>query len=237
MRDAYENPTYAFQFIGETSSFSVTNHLEVIKEESNPFNFLLAPHAIDLPLQYTQSERAGLLAYFASGEKNDNVLEKAVRQFAPTARETVPYLIELIQNLHTGIAYEPRDEPGIFTVDEMLRRGKGSCRDYAALLQKILQFEGFATRFVSGYLLDTGDMLGAEAMHAWTDVFLPGAGWIGLDPTNGVLTDSSFIPCAVSTLPDETTPVYGRYYSDSPVESALSMNLQITRGTGSGERG
>jgi len=129
--------------------------------------------------------------------------------------------------LNAKLNYEPRDEPGIYGSEELLQRGAGSCRDFAAFLQKLLHYEGLAARFVSGYLLETGDLQGAEAMHAWTEVYLPGAGWVGLDPTNGILCDEAFVPCAVAIHPDETTPLGGRYYSKVPIQSTMTTELQI----------
>ncbi len=228
VRDAFENPTYRFEFIGETRILAMTNHMSVVRAQGNPFDFLLDNEALSRPIRYNQSERNALSAYFAPGACEDPVLQGAADRFFPETRETVAFLAGLNSRIHSEIAYEPRDEPGIYSPEELLDRGAGSCRDYAAFLQKLLQYEGLAARFVSGYLLETGDLQGAEAMHAWTEVYLPGAGWIGLDPTNGVLTDEAFVACAVAMNPDETTPIGGRYFANSTIRSSLSTELEIS---------
>ncbi|MBC2602119.1 transglutaminase family protein [Puniceicoccus vermicola] len=227
LRDAFENPTYSFEYIGQTEVLSLTNRMKIIRSGANPYNFLLGPSALARPIVYNDSEKQALMGYFEPSAIQDPILKKAAQIFIPEEKETVSFLAALNQNIHTKLEYEPRDEPGIYTTEEILDRGKGSCRDFAALLQKLLQYEGLATRFVSGYLLETGDLQGAEAMHAWTEVYLPGAGWIGMDPTNGILTDDAFVPCAVAVNPDETTPIGGRYFAQTQVISSLSTELQI----------
>jgi transglutaminase-like putative cysteine protease len=227
LRDAFENPTYAFEHIGKTTVLSLTNRMKVVRSNANPFDFLLGPTALQRPVEYSESEKQALMTYFDPQACEDPILQNAAELFIPEEKETVQFLAALNDSIHTKLEYEPRDEPGIYTTEEILERGKGSCRDFAALLQKLLQFEGLATRFVSGYLLETGDLQGAEAMHAWTEVYLPGAGWIGMDPTNGILTDEAFVPCAVAIIPDETTPIGGRYFATDPVQSTLSTELEI----------
>lgn len=227
LRDAFENPTYSFQLLGETGSLEVSNHMRVVRSDANPFDFLLNEEALSRPIQYSESERTALAAYFDPEAGRDPVLRAAASEYFPDESETVSFLAGVNTALHQKITYEPRDEPGIYSPAELMDRGKGSCRDYAAFLQKVLQVEGLATRFVSGYLLETGDMQGAEAMHAWAEIYLPGAGWIGLDPTNGVLTDDAFVACAVAINPEDTTPVGGRYFARSAVCSHLTTRLQI----------
>ncbi|MGE9291319.1 MAG: transglutaminase family protein [Puniceicoccales bacterium] len=227
LRDAFENPTYSFEHLGETQVLSLTNRMKIIRSDKSAFDFLLGPTALSRPIEYSASEQQALMPYFEPGARRDPILKEAAKKFIPDEKETISFLTALNASIHTQLEYEPRDEPGIYTTQEILERGKGSCRDFAALLQKLLQYEGLATRFVSGYLLETGDLQGAEAMHAWTEVYLPGAGWIGLDPTNGILTDEAFAPCAVAILPDETTPIGGRYFAKKPVRSTLSTELKI----------
>lgn len=228
LRDAFENPTYSYELIGQTRSIEMKNQMKVVRSGTNPFDFILANEALERPIQYNSVEKQGLSPYFDLEARNDPVLQSAMDSFGNDEKDTITFLTALNSALHTQISYQPRDEPGIFTAKDILENRVGSCRDYAFLLQKLLHFEGLATRFVSGYLLETGDMQGAEAMHAWTEVYLPGAGWIGLDPTNGVLTDDAFVPCAVAIDPEGTTPIGGRYFAVNPVKSELSTELQIS---------
>ncbi|MEM0964745.1 MAG: transglutaminase family protein [Verrucomicrobiota bacterium] len=228
VRDAFENPVYSYELLGDTDSFVVTNRLLLRKAERNPFDFLLSQNALELPVTYSESEKRALAPYLDASGETDPRLSEAAAEFLPKEKDTVSFLASLVGDLNEKLIYEPRDEPGILTTAELLDRGAGSCRDFSALLQGLLNRAGFASRFVSGYLLETGDLQGAEAMHAWTEVYLSGAGWIGLDPTNGIFTNEDFVACAVATQPLEATPVEGKCFSDERVESELETNLKIT---------
>jgi transglutaminase-like putative cysteine protease len=136
------------------------------------------------------------------------------------------------QRLKQDIAYVTRDEHGVQACEETLRLRSGSCRDSSWLLVQALRHLGFAARFVSGYLVQlAGD--GPDApktdradLHAWTEVFVPGAGWIGLDPTSGLLTAESHIPLARASTPELAAPVTG---SHEPCASQLDFSMTVRR--------
>lgn len=226
-RDAFENPVHAYERIGETRSLRVVNRLRLTRARDNPFDFLLAPGAEKLPVDYPAGQRAALAPFARETTPGQPGSEEAARAILPPETETVEFLVALTRAIHDRFDYEARDEPGIRSPGELLAAGKGSCRDFAALLAALLRHAGFAARFVSGYLLETGDLEGADSLHAWTETYLPGAGWKGLDPTNGVFCDDSFVPCAVGVAGEDAAPVIGRYYADRPVASSLTTTLRI----------
>lgn len=230
-RDPHESPTRIYEKIGSTTGFEIENHLLVARSNRNPFDFLLEPRGTSVPLSYDERETAAL-APFRS--EHPPLPEEAFDLF-PNETETVPFLVGLNQSILRTFSYESREAPGILSPRELFSTRTGSCRDFAALLLLLLREKGYAARFVSGYLLETGDLQGADAMHAWVETYLPGAGWIGLDPTNGVLCDDSFVPCAVGIQPEETTPVEGRYYADQQVPSDMEATLHIEKVTPQGQ--
>jgi len=223
--DAYENPSRIYEKIGPLTEFEITNRLLVYAGNRNPFDFLLEPRGSSVPAAYDDRETAALAPFRTLPPP----LPAEALDLYPEDRETVPFLVSLNQAVHNAFSYSSRDTPGILTPEELFRDGAGSCRDFASLLLLLLRAKGCAARFTSGYLLETGDLKGADAMHAWVEIYLPGAGWIGLDPTNGVLCDESFVPCAVAIHSEETTPVEGRYYADGPVASEMDASLKIRK--------
>jgi transglutaminase-like putative cysteine protease len=146
-----------------------------------------------------------------------------------TRRGTVETLVDLNKRLHECIGYERREEGGALSPAETLRRGRGACRDVSVLLAQILRQVGLATRLTSGYLRESdSETKRAEgSLHAWTEVFLPGAGWIGLDATNGVLANHNFIAAAAGLTPGDITPISGAYRHPAPVATEMTSKLQL----------
>ena len=137
--------------------------------------------------------------------------------------------MELNTALHQAIAYERREEGAARTPNETLLAGSGSCRDFSVLMAETLRTNGVAARLASGYLCEFGETeKHAEgALHAWVEAYLPGAGWIGLDPTNGVFCNHNHLTTALGLAPDDISPVAGRYFCSHPVASKMEVSLQI----------
>jgi transglutaminase-like putative cysteine protease len=206
--------------------FSLDAQIEV--EERNPFGFLLDSRALQWPPEYTVRERE-LLAAFTVTEPVE--LPAALRPMS--GGETVGALVAMNQWMHTHIAYERREDGEAHPPAETLRLRRGACRDAAALLAAALRAQGLAARLVSGYLWesvsDPAERKADGSLHAWTEVFLPGAGWVGMDPSNGVLADHHYLATAVGIAPGDIAPVTGLYFGDRKIPHRLETKLAISR--------
>lgn len=201
---------------------------EIAVEERNPFGFLLDTRAMQWPVDYSARERE-ILAPFLRAEQIE--LPAALRPMSGS--ETVGALVAMNQWIHANIAYERRDEGDPHPPAETLRLRRGACRDTALLLAVALRAQDLAARLVSGYLWesvsDPSERRADGTLHAWTEVFLPGAGWVGMDPSNGVLADHHYLAAAVGITSDDIAPVTGLYFGDRKVPHRLETSLKITR--------
>jgi len=187
----------------------------------NPFDFRLDDSAARAPVDYGPLAPE-LQPYLELGDPAFALgpLAEKFLDALPRAGESVPLIVEMNRRVRQAVRYVIRDEPGIWTPEETLRQGKGSCRDSAVLLIAAFRSRGLAARFVSGYLVQLTDegMIPHEPkgvsrdvvdLHAWAEVFLPGAGWIGLDATSGLMCGEGHIPLACAALPRHAAPLEG----------------------------
>ena len=228
-RDLHDN-LVAYCFYPNTSNrlgFRTTIELSV--KEKNPFQFLLDSHGLKIPCHYKEEELAVLAPYITMAEN-----AKLPSPLAPTVpRPTVETLVNINSWIFENIAYERRESSHRHTAAEILKRASGSCRDFSTLLAETLRQNGLATRLASGFVWE-GDKPKEEkkassSMHAWVETYLPGAGWIGMDPTNGVLCDHHFVTTAVGRTESDIAPVNGSYYSNKPVTSSLVTRLFLEK--------
>ncbi|HYY31818.1 MAG TPA: transglutaminase family protein, partial [Chthoniobacterales bacterium] len=188
--------------------------LEVELWPKNPFHFLLSPHALELPFEYTPDE-SQVLAPFRAVAPEEQADANAIWRLTGK-QNTVEALVEFADTLHREIAYEVREEGSARLPAETIEMRSGACRDTALLCATILRQIGLAVRVVSGFLcefrVDTKERRAQSGLHAWVDVFLPGAGWVGIDPTNGTFCDHRFIPTAVGARMTDIAPIQGSYF-------------------------
>ena len=218
-QDPFGNYLARFVFPEETRNLTID--VEVIAEMTviNPFDFFLEDSALTFPFQYDEQLSRDLRPYLEIRERGPR-LQQWLQRIDRTETPTVDFLVELNRHLQQEIAYLIRMEAGIQTCEETLASGSGSCRDSAWLLAQILRHLGLAARFVSGYLVQlTADVKALDGpsgpehdftdLHAWTEVFLPGAGWLGLDPTSGLLAGEGHVPLACAPHPVSAAPITG----------------------------
>jgi transglutaminase-like putative cysteine protease len=218
-QDGQSNYLARLVFPQPTREFRVEVDLVAEMAVFNPFDFFVEPYAENFPFQYTLEDRFELMPFMrrlAPGKRFSEYL--ATVDLAP--RRNIDFLVDLNRRLNTQIRYLIRMEPGVQTPEETLNNGSGSCRDSSWLLVQLLRHLGFAARFVSGYLIqlkaDVKSLDGPSGtdrdftdLHAWCEVYLPGAGWIGLDPTSGLLAGEGHIPLACSPSPGSAAPISG----------------------------
>ena len=235
-QDAFGNFLARLVFPEKTKKFSV--EVEVIADMTviNPFDFFLEDYAEEFPFKYDKQLTKELAPYLeCSNEgKKFTALSDAVPK---DTMRTIDFLVKVNQMVQQKVDYLVRLEPGIQTPEETLDLGKGSCRDSAWLLVQLLRHCGLAARFASGYLVQlTADEKsldgpsGPEAdftdLHAWCEVYLPGAGWVGLDPTSGLFAGEGHIPLACTPDPVSAAPIQG--FTDE-CEVTFDFSNTVTR--------
>jgi transglutaminase-like putative cysteine protease len=204
--------------------------------DANPFDFFLRPNALTFPFAYDDAERSALAPCLALREDSPApavLRDWLTRQLPSAPSETVPFLSALNSAVHRAFTYTARDEPGIQSVSETIARGGGSCRDYASFLIELCRMLGLAARFVSGYLYEQPPpnvtANARQAMHAWTEVYLPGAGWRGLDPTRGIFCDDAFVPVAHAAIAESVNPIQGGFFGALNVSSQLTASVAVEK--------
>lgn len=226
-RDLFDNPVAVLFFPNPTDVMELRLRLELEIVERNPFHFLLAPHAVDMPFQYSPQESRALAAYM---ERAGGILAWPTA-LAPTTEKvpTVQKLVEMNAWIHSAIVYKRRETGPPMSPSETLAARCGSCRDMAVLFADVLRSWGIAARLVSGYLWEpaTEQSAAENALHAWVEAYLPGAGWTGFDPTNGVLADHHRIAAAVGIRHEEIAPIEGTYFADRQISNTLQTRLEI----------
>ena len=235
-QDPQSNYLARLVFPDKTTSFRIEVDLVAEMSVLNPFDFFLEPSAENFPFEYEPELATELAPYMAKGELTP-LFKQYVDSIPRTKKHTNDFLVELNQRLQKDISYLIRMEPGVQTPEVTLTNGSGSCRDTGWLLVQILRHLGLAARFVSGYLIQlksdvksldgpSGTEVDFTDLHAWCEVFLPGAGWIGLDPTSGLLAGEGHIPLACSPDPSSAAPVSGAI---DECETEFEHKMSVTR--------
>ena len=227
--DVFDNVVAScfFEKAAEELELRLAIDVEVVKK--NPFDFMLPRRAVRMPFPY-EEDIASIVCAYCQRQTGDAIsLPEWTPPTAESPRETVATMVELTKLLHRTISYQRREEGAAQLPSETLRVRRGACRDTAVLLAEILRDSGLAARIVSGYLREADEQIrrAEGSLHAWTEVFLPGAGWVGLDPTNGIFCNDNFIAAAVGLRPADITPISGSFYHRDRVPAEMQSRLEL----------
>ena len=230
-QDVFDNTVASCFFPERSLELHLQLAIDLELEERDPFHFLLENYAVDLPFSYEPLLQSILEPY--RRRRSSGVL-KLDAWTAPTKdkpRSTVSTLVELNQTIHESIGYERREEGVARDPEKTLQLGRGACRDVAVLLAEIGREMGLAARLASGYLRETDPKTkrAEGSLHAWTELFLPGAGWVGLDATNGIFCNHNFITAAVGLTPADITPISGSYYHKEQIPARMKSRLELLK--------
>ena len=219
-----------------TDVLSVTVDLVAEMAVLNPFDFFVEESARDWPFKYDEALKEDLRPYLIAEPPGPLLREYLGALKSSKDASTLDVIVELNRDLEQHINYLIRMEPGVQLPEETLASRSGSCRDTSWLLVHILRNLGLAARFVSGYLIQLKPDVkpldgpaGADEdftdLHAWAEVYLPGAGWVGLDPTSGLLASEGHIPLAATPSPSSAAPISGAH-TEAEVTFDFDMKLQ-----------
>ncbi len=236
LQDPYSNFMARLFFTNQTDHFEVTVDLIADMTRINPFQFFIEPGADSFPFAYEPWLKDALQPYLVT-EPQTPLLAELIAQRPKQAGQTVQFLIDVNRVISERVRYLVRMEAGVQTPEHTLESGQGSCRDSTWLLVHVLRHMGLAARFVSGYLIqlqaETKELVGTSGvaedttdLHAWAEVYIPGAGWIGLDPTSGLLTGEGHIPLASTPSPMGAAPITG---SSQVVDTTMHHEMALTR--------
>lgn len=227
-RDAYDNAVALASFSEATSQLVIISECTVQQFDETPLDFLVAEFAVNYPFQYDAESRDVLHPYLGQTSGDQAAVRAWVSQYWRPGEplQTYGLLARLCTAIKETLTYQAREQPGVQSPAETLARGAGSCRDFANLFMQAVRYLGLAARFVSGYLnAPYADGRGGST-HAWAEVYLPGAGWKGFDPTGGEVAGSRHIAVAVARLPEVVSPVTGAFVGQPG--AALTVGVWVS---------
>jgi len=229
-RDVEDNSVAIATFDSPASQLVIESDVTIQQYNEAPLDFLVSEYATDYSFAYTPEDKIVLSPYMNIVEHaHRGVLSEWVAKNIWQGDEriqTYALLQRLNIHIHQSLSYQIREEPGVQTVADTLSLGTGSCRDFAYLFMEAARCLGFASRFVSGYLNAPPSPMNYGATHAWAEVYLPGTGWKGFDPSSGEIAGANHIAVAVARLPDSVPPVAGSFVG--PPGANLYVGVWVT---------
>lgn len=228
-RDVEDNSVAIATFDSPANQLVIESEVIIQQYNQAPLDFLVADYATDYPFAYTPEDRLVLSPYLNCAEHaaGDPLAEWGGHVWQSGEQlQTYTLLQRLSVHIHQTLSYQLREEPGVQTPAETLSRGTGSCRDFAYLFIETVRRLGLASRFVSGYLHALPSPVNFGATHAWAEVYLPGAGWKGFDPTIGEIAGTHHIAVAVARLPESVSPIAGSFVG--PPGASLNVGVWVT---------
>jgi transglutaminase-like putative cysteine protease len=227
-RDVEDNSVAIATFDSLATQLLIENEVIIQQHNEAPLDFLVADYATNYPFAYTPEDWVVLSPYMNVTERPAGGLltEWVANLWSGERIQTYTLLQRLCVHIHQTLSYQLREEPGVQSSEETLSRGTGSCRDFANLFMEAARHLGLASRFVSGYLHAPPSTVNFGATHAWAEVYLPGAGWKGFDPTIGEIVGINHIAVAVARLPESVPPVAGSFIG--PPGASLNVGVWVT---------
>jgi transglutaminase-like putative cysteine protease len=232
MRDDFDNLPATVEFSTAASSLEIRSECAVTTSDLPPFDFLLRDYARVFPFAYEPLHAFNLGIYLVAGQPDARAPLRTwlAERMQNPPQDTVAWLFAVNQVVHRQLRYQRRNEPGIQAPLTTLELGSGSCRDFAVFLVEMVRAFGLAARFVSGYVLDALDDGRSSAdMHAWVEVFLPGAGWRGMDPTHGIFCDNAYVPVAHAVVAESVNPIQSSFFSEIPATARMTTDVRVRR--------
>ena len=238
-QDPYGNWMARFVFPDPVREFRIEVDLVADMTVYNPFDFFVEERAEHWPFEYSDAFAPDLGIYLKT-EPVTAKLGELLHEIPRGRHRTVDFLVDINQRISDRVDYIVRMEAGVQTPEETLEIGSGSCRDSSWLLVQVLRHLGIAARFVSGYLIQLKpDLVSLDGppgtdhdftdLHAWVEAYIPGAGWIGLDPTSGLLTGESHIPLAATPHYRNAAPISGGYSAPPETRTDFAFDMQVRR--------
>ena len=234
-QDPYGNWIARIVFPEKTESFTLKVGLIADIEVINPFDFFVDDDGRDFPFDYPDWLKTSLAPYLVK-QSHGKLFDQLVKKFINVKKDTVNFVVELNAYLQSQLNYLIRMDAGVQTPEETLEKVSGSCRDFAWLQVQLLRHLGLASRFVSGYSIqlkpDAKSIDGPSGvneditdLHAWAEVYLPGAGWLGLDATSGMVAGEGYIPLSCTSEPFNAAPVSGSLEGGCEIDMDVSMEV------------
>ncbi|MFT5699162.1 MAG: transglutaminase-like putative cysteine protease [Desulforhopalus sp.] len=229
-RDVEGNSVAIANFDLPTAQLVIESEVVIQQYNESPLDFMVADYAMVYPFTYQADDKVLLSPYMALPEDEAiNVVNMWIATFWQTSEQIQTYTLlqRLAAHIYKTLSYQVREEPGVQTACRTLSCGTGSCRDFALLFMEAARCLGLASRFVSGYIHAPLMSHVIGTTHAWAEVYLPGAGWKGFDPTIGEIAGPDHIALAVARLPESVPPVAGAFVGDSG--SILDVGVWVSK--------
>lgn len=212
-------------FSGITQELTVISSGEVETHRSNPFDYILADTTVEsLPLQYAPDLSPAVAVYCPPMASSEEVTRFAVGIANDTGKKTLPFLSLLVRRITESCQYIVREVGDPLPAEVTLTQRKGSCRDFTVLFMEACRAVGIAARFVSGYQVPFTDQI--HQLHAWAEVYLPGGGWRGYDPTAGLAVGDHHIVVAAGSTPRMAAPISGSFRGEN-ITTTLEVDIQL----------
>jgi transglutaminase-like putative cysteine protease len=224
--DAEGNSVVHAWFTGSTNRLCVTSAFKVEMLRNNPFDYLLSPAAQELPVRYNDGVEPVLAGYLARQYEDSAVVDFARDIVAESDSRTLDFLAALNRHIHDHCPRIIREQGSPHPPEVTLQLRTGSCRDVAVLFIEACRAVGLAARFVSGYQKGDPDRQARRYMHAWAEVYLPGGGWRGYDPTHGTAVANQHVAVAATRQSRDATPIEGAFQGTA-VTSKMEAHVKI----------